>query len=139
MGGRVNKGLGSTLQICQTFVMPTFGRMYVSWCFHLYCIYHANNSWEFMSVGVFIGDVFVMPTILGMYVSWCFYWYISCKHLGGCMSVGVFICIVYIMPTIHGNLCQLVFSLVLYILCPGDESHDVRWCFCWYFIYRANN
>ena len=60
--------------ICIVYILQTIRGMYVSWCFHLHCIYHANNSWEFMSVGVFIGDVFVMPTIWGMY-SWCFHWY----------------------------------------------------------------
>ena len=55
-------------------------------------------------------------------------------RVGGCTSVGVYIGIVYIMPTIGGicvsfwvslgpsgpgweDVCQLVFTLVLYISC----------------------
>ena len=60
--------------------------------------------------------------------------YILCQQLGGCISFGVYIGIVYIMPTIlgicvscwvsvgasgqgWGGVCQLVFTLVLYISC----------------------
>ena len=53
------------------------------------------------------------------------------------MSVGVFICIVYIMPTIHGNLCQLVFSLVMYLLCQQFGGYMSVGVFIG--IYHANN
>ena len=102
--------------------------MYVSWCFHLYCIYHANNWGDVCQLVFSFVIVDIMQTIGRMYVSWCIHWY-RIYHANNCgdvcqlvfsfvivdvmqkilgdvrlvrMSVGIFIGIVYIMLTIGG-------------------------------------
>ena len=114
------------------YIVQAIGGMYASWCFHLYCRYHAKNLGDLrMSVGVFIGIVNIMQTI------------------GGCISVGAFICIVYFMSTIWGIYVSWYLhwyciyyannSYELYILCQQFMGIYVSWCFYWYCIYHANN
>ena len=96
--------------------------MYVSWCFHLYCIYHANNWGDVCQLVFSFVIVDIMQTIGRMYVSWCIHWYCiyhannwgdMCRLVDVCRPFrakggGIYVSwyflngIVYTMPTIQG-------------------------------------